>query len=94
MKTQSTTQKAEEKHKNPNPKSQNSRQELKASVHKFLDQLRGFLRTATEQSSPEISPMAREWERVINSRILVSLQARERRVAAPAKREAQRMQLG
>jgi len=55
----------------------------------FLDQLRAYLRTAKDSSSPAVTRIVREWERIINYRVLVTLQVRERRAEARARREAQ-----
>jgi hypothetical protein len=95
MKNESTTHKAEGLGETETRKAEirNGANPQAADEQAFLEQLREYLRTAKNNPSPTVTRIAREWERVINYRILVSLQMRERRAAARARREAARVQV-
>jgi hypothetical protein len=92
MKNESTTHKAEGLG-NEDYKADTRSIPRFASEEEFIEWLRESLRMARDNSAPEVTRIAREWERVINYRILVSLQMRERRAAARARRESARVQV-
>jgi hypothetical protein len=52
----------------------------------FLDQLMQFMRSAKRCQVPDVASAAREWERVIDYRIKVTMQERKRRDAARGRR--------
>jgi hypothetical protein len=86
MKNENTTQKAEGLGKAMVLTAPTQREIQSFDEQQFLSNLREFMRSAKQSPVRGVAMAAREWERQINFRILMSLQNRERREAARAKR--------
>src|SRR5688572_1682128 len=92
MKSQSTTHKAEELGKRSEIQNcvttQFSSVPQFANEEQFLHGLKSFMQAGRESRTPGVARIARQWERIINYRILLTQQERKRREAVRAKRVA------